>query len=407
MIILYFLLMMIPIIVIHELGHLYAGRAFGIRAETFSVGFGPELFARRDAKGTIWRVAALPLGGYVRFAADQNGTNFPAVARDKPPYLAPFYGKLATIFAGPFANFLLSFLLLFALASIHGLPSDEPVIDKVNIASPLEGGDRIISAGGTPINRMSEFYELAGSEGARIAIEVEREESVLALEIENPHRARVNAVIPGEAADGAGIEIDDVITQYGGKPIIQSRDLIEAIAEYGGTPAPISILRGGEAMEFEILPRQKSDGVFRIGLIFSSPYESAPEKLGMGEAGLFGLEATFWVLDMSIQGIRDLFIGDISPRALSGPVGIAEMAEEAAISGFWRFIQFTAIVSSSIGFLNLLPIPVLDGGHIVLLSYERLMGRLPSQIVINSLFALGIALLLGLLLFTTTNEIIS
>ncbi len=157
----YFLLMMIPIVVIHEYGHYWVGRLSGIKPEVFSIGFGPEIFAKQDKHGTRWRLALIPLGGYVKFAPDADGTNFPNVDPDKPPYLAPFWGKISTVLAGPVFNFIMSFVLFFMVAVFYGLQSNTPVIsDVAYFETDLQDGDVISAVEGEEISEMSEFYTL-------------------------------------------------------------------------------------------------------------------------------------------------------------------------------------------------------------------------------------------------------
>ncbi len=404
MALIYFLLMMIPIVVIHELGHYSIGRLSGIRPEAFSVGFGPELYAKTDKRGTKWRLALLPLGGYVRFAPDAAGTNFPNVEPQKPPYKAPFIGKIATVIAGPAFNFLMSFVLFFLFASFAGLPNNEPVIEAVDhFETILEPGDRITAVNGEPIENMEEFYVKAQDLGPEVKVTFERGGDHQNAQLPNPNIPVVGAVIPGEPAEKAGIEAGDEIIAINGAPIATRGDVIDVVSQ--GEPIEMTVMRGGERLNLQMQAEMTNDDVARVGVFFLPIYVTQSQALPPGEAGIWAFRSTNWVLVESYKGIRDLITGDISIEAMTGPVGMSRVASDAAERGFWDFIWLMGMISSAIGFLNLLPIPILDGGHVVLMCYERIFGRLPPQFVMNLLFMLGIVLLMGVLMITTFNEV--
>lgn len=402
---LYFIAMMLPIVIIHELGHYWIGRLSGIKPEVFSVGFGPELIQRTDKHGTKWRLAAFPLGGFVKFAPDAKGTGFPNVETDKPPYLAPFWGKIATVFAGPVANFIMSFVIFFIVATLHGLPSEEPVIASIdpNVQTNIEVGDRISAVNSEPIETIWQLYELSEPLGDVVPVTVERGGEFVNLETPNPNVLIAGAVIPGEPAELAGVEPGDIIESIDGEKATNTQMVVDRVKE--GESVEFGLRRGDENLDIVVTPKMKDDGVYRVGIYFGSPFGTEAQRMGVGDAALYGFRQTNWILIMSFEGLRDLVTGEVSIRAMSGPVGMARFADQAASGGFWDFILFMGFVSSAIGFMNLLPIPILDGGHIVLMTYERIFGKLPPQIVINFLFMLGIALLLGVLMVTTFNEI--
>ncbi len=401
---LYFLLMMIPIVVIHEFGHYWVGRKSGIQPDTFSIGFGPEIYAKTDKRGTRWRLALLPLGGFVKFAPDVEGTNFPNVEPDKPPYRAPFFGKLATILAGPVFNFIMSFVLFFFFASFNGPQSNEPVLEAVNyFETEVQPGDKITAINGESIEGMDGFYLNSGTNEAFVKVTLERQDDYVNLELPNPNLPIVGAVIPGEPAEIAGLMEGDQIVKVNGVDVYSRDAVVDAVKE--GETVRLEVLREGEPQAFDVTPEMTNDGIPRVGVYFASVYTTKEEPLGLWDSTRYAFASTNWVLVESYKGIRDLITGDIGIEAMSGPVGMSRIASDAASQGFWTFIWLMGMISSAIGFLNLLPIPILDGGHVVLMTYERIFGRLPPQFVMNLLFLLGISLLMGVLMFTTVNEI--
>ncbi len=411
MFILYFLLMMVPIVVIHELGHFYIGKWSGIRPEVFSVGFGPELWRGTARDGTIWRLGALPFGGYVKFANDANGTGFPNMDVKKTKYLATYGAKIATLFAGPFANFFLSIIIFFIYAASYGPQAGSKVIERVYyVETDLQKGDEILSVNGQAISTLEDFYTMTQAEDRMIDIVVDRDGQNVALKAMNPNAAVIVGLDPSLEAFKQGIEMGDMIMSINDQDVILTSDAIDLIAENGDQMVQIDVLRGGENLSFDILPKavELEDGTLstpRIGVNFGGFYETAHEPLSFIDSGKYAISSTFWIITTSWDGIRDLVTGRVGIDAMSGPVGIGQMAEESASYGIWNFVWMMALMSSAIGFLNLLPLPILDGGHIVLITYERIFGKLPPQSFLNAIFALGFILLMGLMLYTTTREL--
>lgn len=411
MFVLYFLLMMVPIVVIHELGHFYIGKWSGIRPEIFSVGFGPELWRRTAKDGTIWRVGALPFGGYVKFANDENGTSFPNMDVSKSKYLASYGAKIATLFAGPFANFLLSILIFFIYAASYGPQAGSKVIERAYYTeTEFQKGDEILSVNGKTVGSFINFFELTQSDELFVEVVVDRGDQNIALSVMNPNAPVIVGLDPSLEAFKQGVEMGDLIVAINDKDVTLSSDAVELIVENGDQMLQLGVLRNGEKLSFDILPKpvELDDGTLsppRVGVNFGSFYETAHEALGFAESWEYAWRSTFWIITASWDGIRDLVTGRVGIDAMSGPVGIGQMAEESAGYGLWNFIWMMGIMSSAIGFLNLLPMPILDGGHIVLITYERIFGKLPPQSFLNVIFALGFTLLMGLMLYTTTREL--
>ncbi len=410
MIILYFLIAIIPVVVIHELGHFYIGKWMGIKPQVFSVGFGPELWNKKAKDGTIWRIAALPLGGYVKFHDDQNGTGFPNLDSSNPPYEAKYIAKLMTLLAGPFANFLLSIFLFFCFAFWNGFESDAPIFERSFIESDLQKGDIIKSLNGENLSSRTEFYQIAGAikDRSELTALIERDGETKEVTIPHPFLAVISWLDPKLPAFKAGLEINDQIVRANDIEISTLPQLSEIIQKGEGAPLRVNVLRGDEEVmaivQPEAFPLENGGERWVIG-IDSRIFAFDSEPASFSESVSFAFRATTWILTMSAQGIKDLIVGDVGVEALSGPVGIASAAEDAAQNGFWLFVQFVALVSSAIGFLNLLPIPILDGGHVVMVTYEKITGKLPPQRFLNLIFSLGIGLLFGLMIVSTINDL--
>lgn len=411
MFILYFLMMMVPIVIIHELGHFYIGKYCGIKPEVFSVGFGPEIWRRKDKDGVIWRFAAIPLGGYVKFANDKNGTSFPNLDTTKPTYLATFGAKLATLLAGPFSNFILSLLIFFIYAFGYGGTSDGLVMERVHAPQSLiERGDKILSVEGQEVSTMEEFVMATTDSKRGIQAVIERAGTRINIEIWNPNAPIITGIDPKLPAFKAGILPGDLIERINGTYIETSSQLAQAVEKAGASPINILLLRDDLAREIQVTPEIVTDpntqvSKPRIGVSFGGIYETVHERLGFVDSMKFAVDWTFWIITSSFEGIRDLITGKVGLDAMSGPVGIGKMAEQSASFGAWNFIFTMGIMSSAIGFMNLLPLPVLDGGHVVLITFEKIIGKLPPQKLINVIFTLGFGLLLGLMLFTTSREL--
>ena len=411
MTIIYFLLMMIPIVIIHELGHFYIGKWSGIKPEVFSVGFGPELWSKVAKDGTKWRVAAFPLGGYVKFADDANGTNFPNLDTSKPSYLARFGAKIATLLAGPFANFLLSMILFFIYATSFGLQSDQATLQKIHfVENEIVAGDKIIAVDGTYVKNIEDVYTATENiQSPNVDAKVERNGAELVMTLPNPYRAIVVGVDPKMPAFKAGIRPGDEIVKFADVDIYNFKQVIDTIDGRGLEPIDVSVIREGAPMTLTLTPIASDDpetlGQPRMGVQFGGFYETAHERLGPVDASKYAVSSTIWILTASFEGIRDLVTGKVGLDAMSGPVGIGRMAADSAENGFWNFVFMMGMMSSAIGFLNLLPLPILDGGHLVIMVYEKIIGKLPPQKLLNGLFALGFALLLGLMLVTTVRDL--
>ncbi|MDG4648380.1 RIP metalloprotease RseP [Roseibacterium sp. SDUM158017] len=416
------------IVAIHEYGHYIVGRWSGIHAEVFSIGFGPVLFSRTDRHGTRWQIAALPFGGYVKFLGDADaasGVDAAAIdaldmdERRRSMHGAPLWARSATVAAGPVFNFILSILIFASVLMLAGRPAEAPVVGEPAALpaemATLRAGDLITSIEGRPVDTLADVYTVARDlEPSRtVAYVVERDGATSEIAASFPLLPIVQSVAPQSAAMAAGLQEGDVIRAVDGTAINAFSQLRDAVDASGGAPLSLSVWREGEVVDVTLSPRRTdlptADGGFETrwligitgGLIFS------PEtvRVGPGDALWSGVEQTGFIIRSSLSGLWHMITGAISSCNLQGPIGIAETSGAAASQGIDDFIWFIAVLSTAVGLLNLFPIPVLDGGHLLFHAYEAVSGKPPSEKALRVFMTAGLTLLLSLMLFALTNDI--
>lgn len=416
------------IVAIHEYGHYIVGRWSGIHAEVFSIGFGPVLVSRTDRRGTRWQIAALPFGGYVKFLGDsdaasgRDGAAIDALdvnERRRSMHGAPLWARSATVAAGPIFNFIFSILIFGLVLAFTGRTVDEPLVGAQAPLPPgvqqLEAGDRILALEGQEVTTFTEIFEIAEELPPQptVTYTVERDGDVIETEAAFPLIPLVQSVAPQSAAIAAGLEEGDVIRAVDGAEIFAFRQLREAVAAAGGTPLTLTVWRDGETMEVTLSPRRTDlplpEGGFEtrwlIGITGGLSFEPVRERVGPLAALGYGAEQTLFVVQSSLSGLWHMITGAISSCNLQGPIGIAETSGAAASQGIDNFIWFVAVLSTAVGLLNLFPIPVLDGGHLVFHAYEAVAGKPPSDKALRVFMTVGLTLLLSLMLFALTNDI--
>ncbi|MET0258092.1 MAG: RIP metalloprotease RseP [Methylobacterium sp.] len=357
-----FLFVLTVIVFFHELGHYLVGRWSGIRVLAFSVGFGPELVGFNDRRGTRWKLCAIPLGGYVKFFGDENAASVPSrTALDgatdderRGAFQNASVGRrAATVAAGPFANFILSIVIFAATAYASGIVVGDPVVSEVRDGSPaavagIRPGDRILSADGERIAYFSDLQRYVSSRaGTPIQLEVEREGT--------PQRLTVT---PREETqtDGFGNSFK--------------------------TPV-IGIVANAEAAAFRT------------------------QELGPIEALRYGVSQTWFVTERTVAFIGGIFGGTQASDQIGGPIRIAQVSSQVATLGFAPLLNLAALLSISIGLLNLLPVPMLDGGHLLFYGAEAIRGKPLSDRVQEVGFRIGLALVMLLMVFAFWNDLSS
>lgn len=377
-----FLLVLTFIVTIHELGHFLVARAFGVKIDRFSLGFGKALFSRVDRRGVEWRLAWIPLGGYVKFAGDLGASSVPdqaglaelkgrIVAEQGPGaerdyfHFKPVWQRALIVFAGPAANFLLAIALLTILFSVVG--------------------EQIVAP-------------------------------------------RVAQVQPGSPAAAAGFQPRDLITAVNGRPVRGGDEVTNIVILSAGDPLTFTVDRGGETLTLTATPERRLEQdeiagrvrIARIGLgMYPLPQDYSFRRLNPIEAAGKGVETIGRVVGSTFRYLGRIFVGKESGDLLNGPLGIAKAAGgvtqqavsvEAApplVAAYLALtlVQFAAIVSVGMGIVNLLPIPVLDGGHLMFYGYEAVARRPVPARVQEVGYRVGLALLAGLMLFATWNDL--
>jgi len=420
------------IVAIHEYGHYIVGRWCGIKADVFSLGFGPVLWSGMDRRGTKWQVAALPFGGYVKFAGDANaasGKDETAMAAlaDDPAALrhtmhgAPLWARTLTVAAGPAFNFAMSILIFFAVAYTTGVERTPLTVGELRpmpqAERGLEPGDEILGINGTALPQNDAAAYGAFFDNLPMVPELTYDVIRNGTEqsVEGPYilPPLVNQVLPQTAAYEAGLKAGDVITAIDAEPVFAFDQLKNAVEESDGAALALTVWRRGEVLDFTMTPKAtdepQPDGTFkrnlRIGIAGGMSFAPATETPGVGQALTAGVANTWRIITGSISGLKQMVIGNISTCNLSGPVGIAQASGAMASQGATSFIYFIAVLSTAVGLLNLFPIPALDGGHLTFYAYEAVTGKPPSDGAMRILMTIGLALVLSLMVFALGNDL--
>ena len=422
----FFVLALSVIVTVHEYGHYIVGRWCGIYAEVFSVGFGSVLFSRLDKRGTRWQIAVLPFGGYVKFKGDANAASGPdgQVLPSLDPielrctmHGAPIWARAATAAAGPVFNFIFSIILFCVLFMWQGQFTASPKISQMfatPVVNTLQIGDEIISVNGVDVFSIEDLV-IAGKELVAPAFyTVLRDKRRLEAQGPVPFPALVSQVQPRSAAIEAGIKVGDVITRIDGQVLNGFADLQAAVATADADEMLFSVWREGSEFDVTLTSRlvaiPELNGSFQnrrlVGITGGIFFEPGKEPLPFGIAITAALKRTWYIITVSLAGIKQMVLGSISACNLSGPVAIAETAGQVASQGAMPFLALIAGLSTAIGLMNLFPIPVLDGGHLLFCAYEFITGRKPSDSVLQILMTVGLVVVLSLTLFAVVmNEI--
>jgi regulator of sigma E protease len=415
------------IVAIHEYGHYIVGRWSGIHAEVFSLGFGPVLYSRVDRRGTRWQIAALPLGGYVKFLGDANaasvgGVEVAAARRRQTMLGAPLWARTATVAAGPFFNFILSFLIFAAVLLVDGKASDPARIASISPLPPaitlgLLPGDEVLSIGGHAVTTSNGYFEIADEAGLEGPVQdylIRRDGAELTVQGPHPVLPVVGGLNPNSAAMDAGLSIGDVILTVDDVPVIEFNQLVEIIKSSDGRTLIMGIWRDGQTLDFTITPRRQDlpldEGGFEtrwlVGISGGLFFDIDTETPGLWDTIRTSIAQIWFIMTSSLSGLWHVITGAISTCNLSGPVGIAEASGAMAEQGAASFIWFIAVLSTAVGLLNLFPVPMLDGGHLVFYAWEALRGRPPSDTALRVLMGAGLTLILFMTVFALLNDLI-
>jgi regulator of sigma E protease len=356
-----FLFVLTIVVFFHELGHFLVARLHRIRVLVFSLGFGPELLGYNDRTGTRWKLSAIPLGGYVKFFGDDNAASAPdqdallqmsEEERRQTFPAQPVAARAAVVVAGPLANFLLAIMIFAGIFMLYGKQSAS---------------------------------------------------------------ARVDAVQPGSAAEAAGFVPGDLVLSIDGQRIDSFADMQRIVSTSAGEALQVAVDRGGRVVTLTATPALKEikdnfGNVHRIGVLgitrSMAPGDVRFEKAGPITALRMGVEETWFVIERTLSYIGGVIVGREATDQLGGPIRIAQISGQVASAGFVALMHLAAVLSVSIGLLNLFPVPLLDGGHLLFYGIEAVRGKPLSERAQELGFRIGFAIVVMLMIFATFNDIL-
>lgn len=414
-----FLLAVIILVTVHELGHYLVGRWRGIGAEVFSVGFGPELIAFTDRRGTRWRLAAVPLGGYVRFRGDASPASAPSGDHRAGTFeAAPLPSRALTVLAGPVANFLFAILLIAGSVLWSGVPAEEARVGAPRahpVASGLAEGDLVIAVAGRPVSDLRGLFEVSATvpPGSPVDWTLRRDGAEITVSGPRPMSPLLERVGPLTPAHRAGLRPGDVILSMDGEPFSDFSALRDRVMSGEGAEIRLLVWRGGEEREVRVRPERSDQplpgGGFEtrwvLGVGAGLPFEPVMRRPGPLEAVSIGAERTWAVVSLTGSALVNMVSGAISHCNLRGVIAMGEASGATASQGAMSFVTFLALLSVAIGFMNLMPIPTLDGGHLALYAWEGVSGRAPSPRVTSAMMTAGMVLLIALMALGLINDL--
>lgn len=431
------------LVTFHEYGHFWVARRCGVKVLRFSVGFGRPLCRWYDRQGTEFVIAAIPLGGYVKMLDEREG--------DVPPALLyqtfnrkTVRQRIAIVSAGPLANFLLALVFFWALAML-GTEQIRPVVGAVEIGSladraGLTAGQEIVEINGKPTSGWSEvnlqLIRRLGESGSLEMLVRDGEDGQtqrLQLELNNwlkgaeepdpigslgirPWRPVIAPIVaqldPDGPAQAAGVRLGDRLVSLDGQPLGEWQEVIDRVRPLGGKSVVLQVERDGLMIELPMNLAQRGEGDERRGYLGAGvaggewPQEMLRNvSFGPVEAIGQGLSRTWTMSVLTLDSLKKMLFGELSVKNLSGPITIAKVAGASAQSGVGDFLNFLAYLSISLGVLNLLPIPVLDGGHLLFYMVEWVRGRPLSDRVQGWGVQIGISLVVGVMLLALVNDL--
>ena len=441
-----FIVVFAIVVIVHEFGHFWVARRMGVRVLRFSIGFGSILWRKVDKYGTEYVLAAIPLGGYVKMLDGREQT----LSEDEKPYafdLKPVSKRFAIVLAGPVFNFLFA-ILAYAVILMVGVQKVAPVIADVLENSPaatagIKIGDEIIAVDQQTTNDWQSVYfailQRTGEAGT-VNLQVRQFPQGPARDYELPLQALhkpqgqqadplsdlgitlglpfipaiIEEVAPGQPADTAGLKSGDEVTALNGKPIKNWYDLVDHIRNNSNEPVTLTINRAGETLNVLVTPKlEEIDGVKAgmIGIKIKQP-EWPPEFMHIQRewplAALDkGLVYTWDLSALTFDIMGKMITGKVALENLTGPISIARGAQESAVSGWLQFVSFLILLSVNLGVINLLPIPMLDGGHLLYYVIEWIRGKPVSEATQRIGFFIGLLVIISLMLVGLHNDLMS
>ena len=453
-----FLFTITLVVFVHELGHFLTGRYFGVRVESFSIGFGRSIAGFKDKYGTHWKIGWLPLGGYVKFWGDEGVSSAPdhekldqasSEERARLFYFKPLWQKAIIAVGGPVANFLLALVILTSLYMFYGVGVVMPLIGRVAADSPAERaglkvGDTIVSINNSEIKEFDDIVQIVSVQrGNPLPITVRRDGQLVSLTVTpqpiektdplgnkamdpgigigNVMPGEVKSVAPGSPAAAAGLQAGDIIFEVNGKRLHTLADVSDAIVANPSGSIALQVARmkdkAGEELTLRVVPVPIANPSLGVDELVSAalgfevtvrggPNPVAIVRFGPVEAAYRAFRQVRFIVVKTLDFIVQLLTGHGDYQQLSGPIGIAQVSGQVLVFfGVVALINLAAVLSVSIGLLNLFPIPMLDGGHLLYYGIEAVRGRPLGERAQELGFRIGLLMVVSLMLFATWNDL--
>lgn len=440
-----FLIVLSILVFVHEYGHYIVARWNGVRVDVFSIGFGKELFGYTDSAGTRWKFSLLPLGGYVKMHGDADASSSTideTAAADPDSFPAKnVFQRMSIIAAGPLANILFAAVALAFLFAVVGRPFTPATVGEVEEGSPaaiagLMPFDQVVAVDGSEIDSFEELRSIErDSGGSELVLTIDRDGQRLDLAMTPETVVRederldqtfqigdlgigppltpadvANVRSDGAAAE-AGLEAGDRIVAVNGEPILSFEDLQAIVSQSAEVELEFTVLRDGDTFDVPITPRrvdvpdEQTGATQTIGLIGVERPLPPLHKVGPVTALIDGVQETWRLTVLILRAVWQLISGNGSTEDVGGPIRIAQITGELTKDGLFPAVMFTVMLSINLGLINLFPIPVLDGGHLVMLLIELVRGKPLNERSQEIAFRFGLALVLSLMVFATLQDL--
>ncbi len=413
---------------LHELGHMLAAKWFGMRVEKYAIGFPPKIFSKTVGE-TEYMLGLIPLGGFVKISGMvDESLDTEALKKDPEPWefrAKPAWQRLIVMMGGIIVNVITGIVIFIALTYNYGesyLPASEVKYgvqpNEIGQDIGFQTGDKIVAVNGRPLEKFDDVYSMDMLLGRDSYYTVERNGDQVNIPIpadfmdrmaDNKERMffvqprvpfMVNEVAPNSPASEAGLQTGDYIKSVNGESTVFFSEFQEVMRKYAGKPVNIVVERNDKEVELQTTANE--DGT--LGFYHKPLLEYATRDYSLGEAIPLGANQAFGVITANLKGFGKIFRGEVSAsKSLSGPIGIAQIFGDTF--NWYKFWSITGMLSMVLAFMNFLPIPALDGGHVVFLTYEMISGRKPSDNFLENAQKVGMVILLGLMAFAIFNDV--